>query len=430
MTKWVKNKRENAGAKAEMKLARRVTQRTGLRAAARAAFCALLAGVVVQTASAAGAHKTGAAGEMGEVVVTIKPLHALVQSVLGDTQKARLIVDGSQSPHGFALKPSQVRAIQHADVVFYVDPNFEGFMNKALRSAPKSVKQYPVMDEVKLELLNVREGGAWEAHAHHHGEEHGHDEGHHEGHDDHDDHHDNKHHDDDHHEHGKDHHEAKHHDDDHHEGDHHKQEKEHHESKNHDGHDDHDHHAEKHDDDHHDHHGEHGHLEQDMHVWLSPDNAKRIVRAVAVELGEMYPKHKAEFTANAQAQVERIEKADADLKKQLAASKEKPYIVFHDAYQYFEKHYGLNAVGSITLHPEESPSVRRVKEISQKIKSNKVQCVFSEPQFSDKLVNTVTSGTKVRTARLDPLGADAGTGENAYTEILHNLGKEIAGCLQ
>lgn len=362
----------------------------------RGGVFALLACVIAQMALTTEAQAQGEAGKQhGEVVVTIKPLHALVQAVLGDTQTAQLLVEGNNSPHGFALKPSQVRAIQRADVVFYIDPGFEGFMNKSLRSVPASVQRFPVVKNAQLDVLKVREGGAWEGHAHHHhGEEHGHD--------DHHDAHDKSEYKDEHKDHDHDHDHDKHAHDKHHEK-----------------HDDHDDNEDKHDD-----------HERDLHVWLSPDNAKRIVHAVEKELARVYPARKTQFATNAQAQIQRIDLADADLKKQLVRVQGKPYIVFHDAYQYFEKHYGLNAVGSITLEPEESPSVRRVKEIRKKIKNKNVQCVFSEPQFSDKLINTVIDGKTVRTARLDPLGAGVASSNTAYTDILRNLGKEITGCLK
>lgn len=356
----------------------------GLRGLRGGVF-ALLGCAIMQMALATNAQaQSGADKKQGEVVVTIKPLHALVQAVLGDTQKATLLVDGNNSPHGFALKPSQVRAIQRADVVFYIDPGFEGFMNKTLRSVPASVQQFPVVKNAQLDVLKVREGGAWEGHAHHHhGEEHGHDD-HHDAHD---------------------------------------------KSEHKDEHKDHDHDKHAHDK-HHEKHDDHDDHERDLHVWLSPDNAKRIVYAVEKELARIYPARKAQFATNAQAQIQRIATADADLKKQLASAQGKPYIVFHDAYQYFEKHYGLNAVGSITLEPEESPSVRRIQEIRKKIKGENVSCVFSEPQFSDKLINTVIDGKTARTAQLDPLGADVASSSTAYTDILRNLGKEITGCLR
>lgn len=359
---------------------------SGVAALHRKAVVMLLSAAVATAAHAGdGAQKTTGTGEVGQVVVSIKPLHALVQSVLGEKHrdKAHLLVQGYASPHGYSLKPSQVKAIHRAAAVFFVDSGFERFLNRALASAPEGVRKYPLADKAQLELLKVREGGVWEHHDHDHGEE-----GHH--------HHDAK----------------KHHGENHHDHDHD------HDAK----------HEHEHDHDH-EHDERHG-LEHDLHVWLSPDNAQRMLPVIAEELSRIYPAHKAQFVRNAEAEVRRIQALDSKLKKQLEPARNQPFIVFHDAYQYFERHYGLTAVGSITLEPGESPSVQRIREIRDKIKAHKVRCVFSEPQFSDKLLNTVITDDAVRTEQLDPLGAEVKSGVGAYSTILQNLADATLKCLR
>lgn len=346
----------------------------------------LLLSTVCMAAAVQAADAPAEKAAAGEVVVTIKPLHALVQSVLGDTRRARLLVDGYASPHGYSLKPSQVGAINRAAAVFLIAPEFEGFLKKALAAAPQSVRQYPLAEKAKLELLKVREGGAWEAH-HHHDED---------GHED---------------------------------GDAHAHEAKPHEEKPHEGkHDDH-HHHEAHEA-HEEKNGESHGLEYDMHVWLSPVHAQSMLRVIAQELGSIYPEQKALFVRNAETEIQRIQALDGRLKKQLLPVQKQPYIVFHDAYQYFEKHYGLNAVGSITLEPDESPSVQRIRQIRERIKKQEVRCVFSEPQFSDKLLRTVITDDAVRTAELDPLGAEVSNGAGAYSAILQKLADATVECLR
>jgi zinc transport system substrate-binding protein len=103
----------------------------------------------------------------------------------------------------------------------------------------------------------------------------------------------------------------------------------------------------------------------------------------------------------------------------------KSFIVFHDAYQYFEKAYNLKAVGSITLEPDESPSPKRIKEIRHKLIESEVKCVFREPQFSDRLVNVAIEGSSAKSGTLDPLGTDLMVGEGLYLELLKNLGLSL-----
>src|SRR5207253_1959120 len=71
----------------------------------------------------------------------------------------------------------------------------------------------------------------------------------------------------------------------------------------------------------------------------------------------------------------------------------KPYVVFHDAFQYFERRYGLNVVGSISINPEVPPSAKRLTELRRKIRSLGAVCVFAEPQFDTRLVDNLIEGT-------------------------------------
>ena len=181
------------------------------------------------------------------------------------------------------------------------------------------------------------------------------------------------------------------------------------------------HHAAEHDGDAHAH--EHGKLDQ--HLWLDPAMAKRIVTLTAESLGEIDPARRDRYQANAKQMIERLDRLDIRLKKQLAAVKDTPYIVFHAAYQYFESAYGLNAVGSITIDPGRKPGVKRIKEIRAKILSLNARCVFSEPQFESRLVATVIEGTNTRTGILDPLGADIPEGSDAYFQLMTRLGDNL-----
>jgi len=171
-------------------------------------------------------------------------------------------------------------------------------------------------------------------------------------------------------------------------------------------------------------------FEIDSHIWLSPDNAKVIVQAVARTLSLADANNAARYAANAVRLVERLEQLDQALKQQLAPVKELPYLVFHDAYQYFEHHYGLTAVGAVALSPESRPSVRRLYQLRASMKKQQIRCVFSEPQFEPALVATLIEGTSVRRGVLDPLGADLPVGVEGYFTLLGNLAESLRRCLQ
>lgn len=181
----------------------------------------------------------------------------------------------------------------------------------------------------------------------------------------------------------------------------------------------------------HDHDHDHDHDEHaiDEHVWLDPMNAVAFVGAIAAALEHADPANAAAYRSNAGRLVGKLHALDAELRRTLAPVRGKPYIVFHDAYQYFDTRYGLHPAGSITVSPELSPGAKRLVAIRRKIRTDKAVCVFAEPQFQPKLVRTVVEGTGARTGTLDPLGAQLTPGPNAYFQLLRGLAKDLIACL-
>jgi zinc transport system substrate-binding protein len=178
-------------------------------------------------------------------------------------------------------------------------------------------------------------------------------------------------------------------------------------------------------------HDEHNHTSKlDGHIWLSPANARVIVRAAANTLSATDPTHAAQYQANAEKAINRINVLDTALKSQLAPVQNKPFIVFHDAYHYFEYSFDLHAAGSILINADAMASAKRVNDMRNKIKSLGAICVFAEPQFEPKLVQTLVEGTQARTGTLDPLGATLPTGIEGYEQLLQNLASHLLLCLQ
>jgi len=167
----------------------------------------------------------------------------------------------------------------------------------------------------------------------------------------------------------------------------------------------------------------------DAHIWLDPVNAAAMVRQMVAVLGEADPARQADYTRNGAALVERLDRLNRQLAAELAPVREQPYLVFHDAYQYFEQRYELNAVGSMVLDPERRSGAKRVAEIQTRIRERRVRCVFSEPQFQPALVETVIAGSDARRGVLDPLGADLLAGPDAYFQLLQGLADALRGCL-
>jgi zinc transport system substrate-binding protein len=287
------------------------------------------------------------------VVVTIKPLHALVAQVMGDTGTPHLIVDGSASPHSYALKPSDARKLQAANVVFRVSEAFETFSAKALKALPKGVEVVTLEDTQGLKLLKRRtdpnfagdEGAA-----------------------------------------GKD-------------------------------------------------HSKHGHAkaaageQRDPHVWLDPDNARVMIDQIAAVLTRKDATRAESYKANAAKARASVDALTRELERDLAPVAGRPYVVFHDAYQYFEARFGLTPVGSVTINPEVPPSGKRLVDLRKKVTGLGAQCVFAEPSFEMKVVQSIVEGTPVRTAILDPEAALLSPGPELYSEMMRRLATALKGCL-
>ncbi|QEE43776.1 zinc ABC transporter substrate-binding protein ZnuA [Rhizobium sp. WL3] len=324
-----------------------------------------------------------------DVVVSIKPVHSLVASIMKGVGEPSLIVEGAASPHTYTLKPSNARALENADVVFWVGPGLEAFLDKPLEALPKKAKVIELEDAPGLTKLPFREGGAFEGHDHGEHAEAGEDNAH---------------------DHGTE--EASH-------TDHAKAE-----------------HADDHGHDHAseeaaaagDNHG-HEHGGTDMHLWLDPSNAKAMAAEIAKSLSDADPANKAAYEANLTTLNAEIDALDTGIAAQLKPVLEKPFIVFHDAYQYFEKHYGVRVAGSVTVSPESMPGAERLSTIHAKIKELGAACVFAEPQFEPKLIGVVTEGTDAKSGTLDPEGGALDAGPALYGELMRNLATSMSTCL-
>ncbi len=302
-----------------------------------------------------------------KVVTSIKPIHSLVSYVMDDVGRPDLLVDGSSSPHTFQLKPSHATMLQEADIVFWIGEDLESFLETPLDSIAANAKRVTLMDSDQIELLKFREKNVFDDH--------------HDDHDDHDEHEDHA-----------------------------------------DGHDEHDEHDEHEGhDDHAHHHGEH-----DIHFWLDPEIAKSIVNITARELSEIDPNNKSTYEKNAANAIDDLEELINVTRSKI--NSDATYIVFHDAYQYFEQRFGIEVIGALTVNPEVLPGAKQLSEIREVIEHENVNCLFSEPQFNPSIANTIAKDTGIKAAVLDPLGAELEPGKDLYFELISDMASSFENC--
>jgi len=359
-----------------------------------------------------------AMAEVPRVAVDIAPVHSLVARVMQGVGEPSLIVQPGASPHEYNLRPSEAAALQDADIVFWVSEGLTPWMAGAVETLAGEADVTTLLEVDGVTLLDFREGALFEAHSHNNGD-HDHD---------HDEHAEGEAHDHDHEEHAED--EA--HDHDH---------EEHAETEAHDHDHDHEEHAEGHDHDHeheehaeaeahdHDHDHDHAHGAHDPHAWLSPDNAAVWLDVIAAELSSADPDNAGTYFGNAAAAKEQLAAVSAEVNATLEPVRGLSFVVFHDAYQYFETAFDCPASGAISIGDAVDPSPARIAEIQGRVAAEGIQCVLSEPQFDPGLVATVMDGTEANTAVLDPLGSDLEPGPDLYPQLLRNLATSLAGCL-
>ena len=296
-----------------------------------------------------------------KVAVDISPVHSLVSRVMLGVGTPDLIVQAGASPHGYTLRPSEAKALQDAQMVFWMGESLSPWMEGALDTLSSDATIITLLERDETILLEFREGALFEEH-------------------DHDDHGDEKH-------------------DDH--GD------------------------EKHDD-----HDDHGHGSYDPHAWLSPDNARIWLNLIASQLSIVDPENAGTYFANAAAGRLEIEALKAEVNSLLEPIRGKKFIVFHDAYQYFEEAFKISASGAISLGDASKPSPARIAEIQGRIEEESIDCVLSEPQFNKGLVATVMAGSNANTNVIDPLGVGLKPGPNLYNELIRDMTKTLVDCFE
>jgi len=279
-----------------------------------------------------------ARAEAPRVVVSVKPLHALAVGVMEGIGMPEVLIKGGGSVHAYTLRPSDAETLNDAQIVFWIGPAFERFLEKPLAALGSKARVVALAGAPGMTLLPARVGGLWD------GE---------------------------------------------------------------------------------DHHGEGA----DGHLWLSPANAKAMVVDMAEQLGKADGVNAGRYHANAAALSAKIDALDRTITRKLAPVKDKPFFVFHDAYQYFEVSYALHAVGAITTGPDRQPGAGRLSRLKAEIARLGPTCVFSEPQFAPKLVQTVVGAGRTKTGILDPEGSTLAPGSQLYFNLMNDLADNLVRCL-
>jgi len=315
------------------------------------------------------------------VAVDIAPLHSVVTQVMKGVGEPELLIQPEASPHSYSLRPSEAEALAEAQVVFWISGELTPWLENSLENLAGSANRVEMLELSETVKYGFRDGATFEAHAHgEHGAEGGYDQHH----DEHDE-----------------------------------------------PHDAHDEHQDEYHEDHHAGHDGHHHGEHDPHAWLDPMNAKIWSAEIAQVLSEVDSANASVYQNNARDFAESMDNLIASLQERANHIKGIRFIVFHDAYQYFERRFGLLAAGAISVSDASDPSPARIREIQSMVAELGVTCAFTEPQYDPGLVKTVFQGSEVKTVGvMDPLGADLQIGGSQYSQLLEGLMGSLEKCRQ
>jgi len=311
------------------------------------------------------------------IVASIRPVHALVAGVMGDLGTPHLLLAAPASAHHFTLKPSQARALQNADIVFWIGPGMEQPLTKALATLAADAQSVALDDSAGLVLFDFDDDG-------------------HDGH-------------------GT---KGKHNDHDGHDG--------HGTKDKHNDHDGHDGHGTK---DKHNDHGGHGGHGINPHIWLDPFNAQIMLGVIADHLGKADPVNAKTYQANADVMRQNLVQLQIDIARQLAPFAESEFLVLHDAHIYFERRFGMRAHGAITIEPDVMPTAAKIKKLRHDLESHPMDCIFSEPFLGQKALGLINEGIDIPIGHLDPLGSQLPAGASLYADLLKSYAAAFKACL-
>ena len=279
------------------------------------------------------------------VATDIPPVHSLVSQVMGELGTPKLIIPPGTSPHGYAMRPSEARALQAADVVFWMGQDLTAWFGRAIKALAANATTVALSESKDLIRHPYRTTKNFDTHTHDEGE-----------------------------------HDAT--------------------------------------------------AKIDPHLWLDPDNALIFLDVIATTLARLDAIHADTYLTNAAQAKAALEALKSELNATVQPIRGRPFIVFHDAYHYFEHRFDVEAAGSVSIGDASSPGPARIAAIRGKVQTLGATCVFSEPQFEPKIIATIIEKTAARSGILDPVGATLKPGPNQYSQLLRHLAHGLLTCLR
>ncbi|MBL4819802.1 MAG: zinc ABC transporter substrate-binding protein [Gammaproteobacteria bacterium] len=268
------------------------------------------------------------------VVVTIKPLQLIAQSIIGDAGSVKVLMAPGNSPHHYSLSPSDRIAMESADLIVYVGEELETQLDSVMGQIGSRKNVLKLLDlETLVKIPLDGDGPAAQ------------------------------------------------------------------------------------------------HQRYNPHIWLNSNNGIIIAEAIRDRLIKIDSAKAAEYSNNFSHFSNRLVNLEEQWHSRLLSASTGPYVVYHDAFSYFESQFGLGHGLALVVDPEIQPGIRQILNVRKEISAIQPVCIFTDVSASEATINTMLSGYQLNSVQLDLLGKNLGETQG-YEQLLDNLVSDFINCFQ
>lgn len=310
----------------------------------------LIKRIIVLSLVALSFSASAALSKEPKVVTSIKPIHSLASRIMGDKGELEVLVSGGLTPHIFRMKPSDFKKVVEADVLFYISPKFETFLQSASIVERSSLNAMAFAEQEGMKLYPYRDSKVWYTEE----EEHAHEIN--------------------------------------------------------------------------DRHHDHDHGDMDLHIWLDPSNARRMVDIIKDTLSEIDPANSFHYGRNAQLLKKELYEQEELIRELLRPLRDSAMIVYHDAFQYYERAYALSSMGAVQLRDDEPPSVKHLAALKRIAEEKNVACVLAIPGTHPRIAMAVMGELDIGYSVVDHLGEYLEEGPESYQQLVFAITQSILDC--
>ena len=166
----------------------------------------------------------------------------------------------------------------------------------------------------------------------------------------------------------------------------------------------------------------------DAHIWLNTHNIELMLDEITRQLVNADPDNAQQYKNNNNALHNKVEDLRTELTS-LLKEKQRPFLTYHDGYQYFETEFNLKNAGFVSIDPELRPSAHHIQTLKETMHEHSIQCIFYDAPFEPPIIGSLLHDDNAKAVELDPTGLRLPAGKETLFQIMLSLGKKFHDCL-